>query len=74
MMICCGMTGKRVGMLGLNMRKEEALTLKMETVTLIKLIVKYIFLADVSFLEVVLERVILCSSKCGTFGKVMAQK
>jgi hypothetical protein len=35
MMICCGMAVKRIGMLGVNMRKMKALTVKMETVTLI---------------------------------------
>ena len=34
-MICCGMTVKRMGMLGVSMRKMQALTVKMETVTLI---------------------------------------
>jgi hypothetical protein len=32
----CGMTIKRIGMLGVNVRKMKALTLKMETVTLIR--------------------------------------
>jgi hypothetical protein len=35
MMICCGMTVKRMGMLGVSVRKMKALTVKMETVTLI---------------------------------------
>jgi hypothetical protein len=35
MMICCGMTEKRMGMLGVSVMKMKALTLKMETVTLI---------------------------------------
>jgi hypothetical protein len=34
MMICCGMAGKRVGMLGVSVRNIKALTVKMETVTL----------------------------------------
>ena len=35
MMICCGMTVKRMGMLRVSIRKMKALTVKMETVTLI---------------------------------------
>jgi hypothetical protein len=35
MMVCCGMTAKWMGMLGVSVRKRKALTLKMETVTLI---------------------------------------
>ena len=35
MMICCGMAVKRMGMLGVGVRKVKALTVKMETVTLI---------------------------------------
>jgi len=35
MMMCCGMTVKRMGMLGVSVRKMKALTVKMETVTLI---------------------------------------
>jgi hypothetical protein len=35
MMICCGMTVKWMGMLGVSMRKMQALTVKMETVILI---------------------------------------
>jgi len=35
MMICCGMAMKRLGMLGVSVREMKALTLKMETVTLI---------------------------------------
>ena len=35
MMICCGMLVKRMGMLGVSVRKMKALTVKMETVTLI---------------------------------------
>jgi len=35
MMICCGMAVKRVGMLGVRVRQIKALTLKVETVTLI---------------------------------------
>jgi hypothetical protein len=34
MMICCGMAGKRLGILGVGVRKVKALTVKMETVTL----------------------------------------
>jgi hypothetical protein len=34
-MICCGMTAKRVGMLGINVREMKALTVKMEKVNLI---------------------------------------
>jgi hypothetical protein len=40
----------------------------------VKLIVNHFFLADVLFLGVILERISLRSGKCGTFGKVMAQK
>jgi len=35
MMICCGMSVKMMGMLGVSVRKMKALTVKMETVTLI---------------------------------------
>jgi hypothetical protein len=35
MMICCGMTVKKMGMLGVSVRKMKALIVKMETVTLI---------------------------------------
>jgi hypothetical protein len=35
-MICCGMTVKRTGMLGVMARKRKALNVKMETVTLIE--------------------------------------
>jgi hypothetical protein len=35
MMICCGMAGKREGMLTMSTRKMMALTIKMETFTLI---------------------------------------
>ena len=35
MMICCGKAVKRMGLLGVSVRKMKALTLKMETVTLI---------------------------------------
>jgi len=35
MMIGCGMAVKRMGMLGASVRKMKALTVKMETVTLI---------------------------------------
>ena len=35
MMISCGMTVKRIGMLGVSARKMKALTVKVETVTLI---------------------------------------
>jgi hypothetical protein len=34
-MICCGMALKEMGMLGVSVRKGKALTVKMETVTLI---------------------------------------
>jgi hypothetical protein len=34
-MICCGMAVKRMGVLGVSVRKMKALTVKMETVTLI---------------------------------------
>ena len=34
MMICCDMVMKRLGMLGVSVRKMMALTVKMETVTL----------------------------------------
>jgi len=36
MMICCGMTVKRMGKLGVSVREMKALIVKMETVTLIK--------------------------------------
>ena len=35
MMICCGWAVKRMGMLGVSVRKMKALTVKMETLTLI---------------------------------------
>jgi len=35
MMICCGMAVKRMGMLGVSVRKMKALTVKMVMVTLI---------------------------------------
>ena len=35
MVTCCGMAVKRMGMLGVGVRKMKALTVKMETVTLI---------------------------------------
>ena len=35
MVICYGMAVKRVGMLGVSVRKMKALTVKMETVTMI---------------------------------------
>jgi hypothetical protein len=35
MMLCCEMTLKRMGILGVSVRKMKALTVKMETVTLI---------------------------------------
>jgi hypothetical protein len=35
LMICCGMTVKRMGMLGETVRMMKALTLKMEALTLI---------------------------------------
>jgi len=34
-MICCGMTVKRWGMLGVSVRKMKALTVNMDTVTLL---------------------------------------
>jgi len=34
-MICCGMTVKRMGMLGVSVRMMKAVTLKMETLALI---------------------------------------
>jgi hypothetical protein len=33
-MVCCGMAVKRMGMLGVRVRKVKALAVKMETVTL----------------------------------------
>jgi hypothetical protein len=35
MMICCGIAVKRMGMLGVSVRKMKALTVKMVTVILI---------------------------------------
>ena len=35
MVICCGMAVKRMGMLGVSVRRMKALTVKMETVILI---------------------------------------
>jgi hypothetical protein len=35
MVICCGMAVKRMGKLGVSVRKVRALTVNMETVTLI---------------------------------------
>jgi len=35
MMICCGMAVKRMGMLGVSVRRMKAMTVKMDTVTLI---------------------------------------
>jgi hypothetical protein len=35
MIICCGMIVKRMGMLGVSVKKLEALTVEVETVTLI---------------------------------------
>jgi len=35
MMICCGMALKRMGLLGVSVRKMKALTVKIEIVTLI---------------------------------------
>jgi hypothetical protein len=35
MVICCGMAVKRIGMLGVSVRKMTALTVKMQIVTLI---------------------------------------
>ena len=32
LMICCGMAGKRMGMLGVSVRKMKALTVEVETV------------------------------------------
>jgi len=34
-MICCAMAKKKMGMLGVSARKMKALTVKMETVTLV---------------------------------------
>jgi hypothetical protein len=34
-MICCGMKVKRMGMLGVSVRRMKAMTVKMETVTLL---------------------------------------
>ena len=34
-MTCCGLAVKRMGMLGVSVRKMKALTVKMETLTLI---------------------------------------
>ena len=35
MVVCCRMAVKRVGMLGVSVREMKAMTVKMETVTLI---------------------------------------
>jgi len=35
MIICCGMSVKRMGMLGVSVRKMKVLTVKIETETLI---------------------------------------
>jgi hypothetical protein len=35
MIICCGVAVKRIGMLGVHVRKMKALTVKVETVTLV---------------------------------------
>jgi len=35
MVVCCGMIVKRMGMLGMSVRKLKALTVKVETVTMI---------------------------------------
>jgi len=35
MLICCGMAVKKVGMLGVSVRKMKVLSVKMETVTVI---------------------------------------
>jgi hypothetical protein len=35
MMICCGMTVKRIGMVKVSVRKMKALPVKMQTVTVI---------------------------------------
>jgi len=67
MMIWCRMAVKRMGMLGVSVRKMKALTVKMEKVTLIgkgrqnvtccvfnkcmQFVVKYFPLADVLFLQ-----------------------
>jgi len=63
-MICCGMAVKGMGMLGVSVRKKKALTVKMETVTLIgkdrqnvtssvyrvyEVNRRYFFIADVPF-------------------------
>jgi hypothetical protein len=34
MMICCGIAGKRIGKLGVSVRKVKAVSVKVETVTL----------------------------------------
>jgi len=34
MVICCGMAGKGMGMLGVSVRKMKAVTVRMETMTL----------------------------------------
>ena len=36
MMLCCEMTVERMGILGVSVRKMKALTVKTETVTLVK--------------------------------------
>ena len=35
-MVCCGMAVKRMAILGVNVRRMKAVTVKMETVTLLK--------------------------------------
>jgi hypothetical protein len=45
MLICCGMTVKKLGMLRVSVRKMKVLTVKMETVTLVGLKVDRIRLA-----------------------------
>jgi hypothetical protein len=35
LVICCGMAVKRMGIVGVSVRKMKALTVKMETVTVI---------------------------------------
>ena len=45
MLICCGMAVKKLGMLRVSMRKMKALTMKMETMTLVGLKVDRIRIA-----------------------------
>jgi hypothetical protein len=35
LMMCCGMTVKRMGMLGVSVRKMKAMIVRMETITLL---------------------------------------